>query len=547
MRTGGILGGDGLMPNVSALILLSACSVSDPPSPPIFGDPKQPNEAGEQAETHAVVARRPNGAVNIVVGHRFTGPSFINNNSASPLDIKYDESLPGDVSFRRGASIGGWSYSATGAVWQAPGKVYPQFVWGQPVAILWSDPALAVGRTNQSLVAYANLAVSKQAFDAVAGASQNELPGWPTNLTTPDGINLVDSICVALSFDGGVQFGDLVCAREPDIGDAGTDQTTTAIGAGDRVYVAVDDWAPSSPPFGGGGRILLYELHYTGQPTPTLEKLAVDPDMDGYSRGPELRRDQSGAVWLSAMNPAGTVRLCQVLGGGCSYVGQVTADARLFASLPAGVVTDKELRSGVSADFAVNRTQLAGSTVREFVFVYSRLDPDTSRPYVGATRCFRFGLSGDLGCQDIDAWGTQKRTGYQVQPRIELVDKSAAQDGSGADWRYAFYEFGRNEIGTGRAQVTLATLFGTLPNPAEPKVAFAPLPGADPEVCPAYYSWADAHYWGDYFGLVAVPPVPGNANWRHLAVYSSDEQRGCEPSHPLQGRNLHVVAWGWTD
>lgn len=107
--------------------------------------------------------------MNIVVGHRFTGPSFINNNSANPLDVKYDESLPGDVAFRRGSSINGWSYSATGAVWQAPGKVYPQFVWGEQIAILWSDPALAVGRTNQSLVAYASLAVSKQAFDAVAG------------------------------------------------------------------------------------------------------------------------------------------------------------------------------------------------------------------------------------------------------------------------------------------------------------------------------------------------------------------------------------------
>jgi hypothetical protein len=203
--------------------------------------------------------------VNIVAGHRFTGPSFVNNNSANPLDITYDESLPGDVSFRRGSSINGWSYSANGVVWQAPGKVYPQFVWGDPVAILWSDPALAVGHINQSLVAFASLAVSKQAFDAVAGASQDTLSGWPTTLATPDGINLVDSVCVTLSFDGGVQFGDLVCAREPDIGTDGTDQTTAAIGAGDRVYVAADDFTPLSPP-GGGGRILLYELHYTGQP-----------------------------------------------------------------------------------------------------------------------------------------------------------------------------------------------------------------------------------------------------------------------------------------
>ncbi|MBE7480648.1 MAG: hypothetical protein HS104_11785 [Polyangiaceae bacterium] len=524
--------------------IMAGCAVSDPP---LIGSPKQPHESGEQAEVHAVVARRLNGSVNLVVGHRFTGPNFMNNVAGNPKDITYDQSLPGGVSFRRGSSINGWSYSANGASWQAPGKVYPQFVWGEPVAILWSDPALAVGLTNPSLVAYASLAVSRQAFDSVAGTSQTSLNGWPTTLTTPDGINLVDSVCVALSFDGGVQFGDLTCIREPDIGDYGTDQTTVAIGAGGRVFVAADDFRTSTTL----GRLLLYELVYTGASEPFLQKLPVDADMETYSRSPELRRDQSGVVWLSGMNDAGTVRLCQVTSDGCTYIGQVTTGAKVFASLPAGVVTDKKLRSGVSADFAVNRTQLAGSTVREFIFVYSRVepggDPDASRTYVGVTRCFRFGLEGVLSCQDIDAWGARLRAGYQTQPRIEFVDKSPGQDGSGADWRYAFYEFGRDEIAQGHAQVTLATLYGTLPSAADPTVVFSPLPGPDPEVCPAYYEWQNAHYWGDYFALLAVPPVPGNANWRHLAIYSSDEQRGCVPSHPLQGRNLHVVAWGWVD
>lgn len=524
-----------------ALPAACACSVSDPP---LTGDPI--NRVGEQAETHAVVARRPNGSVNLVVGHRFTGPYYLNNNKSNPPDILY---LPPDsVSFRRGSSIMGWSYSASGTLWNAPGKVYPQNVWGEQVAILWSDPALAVGLANPSLVAYASLAASAQAFDEVTAASEDPdtLHGWPANTTTPAGFNLVDSVCVTLSFDGGVQFGDLVCAREPDIGTVGTDQTTVAIGAGDRVYVAVDDY--DTLPAGPGGRILLYELIYTGVPTPLLKKVPVDSQMGFASKGPELRRDQAGGVWLSGMDAAGSLRLCRVTDLGCTYVGQVTSGAELFATLPAGVVTPKPLQTAVSGDFAVNRLSLGSfPNARQFIFAYSRLDAGNGNPYIAATLCVLPSLGGTLGCQDIADWSTAPLSGYQIQPDIELVDKSPSQDGSGADWRYAFYEFGGEGVGAGRAQVTLATLLGVSGGDAL-GVTFSPLPGPDPLVCPAYYSWSDVNYWGDYFALLAVPPIPGNPSWRHLAINSSDEGRGCNPSaHPLQGDQLHVTAWGWVD
>lgn len=530
------VGGHRLRAVAIGAALCFGCSVSDPPIPPLIGTPKEPNQSGEQAETDAVVARTPDGAINVVVGHRFTGPYFFNNNPAGTLDIFYTQPTLDGVVFRRGSSIMGRSFSTDGGfTWQAPGKVYPQFVHGEPTALLWSDPALAVGLTDQSLVAYASLAVSTQSFDAVADGDL--LFGWPPNVATPDGQGIVDAVCVSLSFDGGVNFdNEVVCARDPEIGMTGTDQTTVAIGAGNRVYVAADDFS--------NREILLYELVHIGVPLPFLKKIPVDPMMLDASRGPELRRDQSGEVWMSGTSAGGTIKLCRITNTQCEFIGDVTTGVDLFALLPKGIVSDQQLRSASSGDFAVNRLSLSDTTIREFLFAYSRSDFGASPPYVGVTRCFLLSFSGGLTCEDIDAWGTQSRAGMHLQPNIELVDKSAAQDGSGADWRYAFYEFARPEIATGHAQVTLATLSGTLPPSGFPSANFTPLPGPDPTVCVANYPIAD--YWGDYFGLVAVPNP--NQTWRHVAVYSSDEARGCEQvHHPRQGRNLHVVAWGWGD
>ncbi|MEZ4224660.1 MAG: hypothetical protein R3B13_27160 [Polyangiaceae bacterium] len=519
--------------------VLCGCSVSDPPSPPILGIPQEPNQSGEQAETDLVVARTPAGSTNLVVGHRFTGPFFFNNNASSGLDIFYTDQTLDGVVFRRGSSIMGYSFSQDGGyTWQAPGKVYPQFVHGEPTALLWSDPALAVGFTNPSLVAYASLAVSTSSFDALTLGTDTEdlLSGWPPDLDTPEDQGIVDSICVALSFDGGVNFdNEVVCAREPDIGLTGTDQTTTAIGAGNRVYVAADDFTPDE--------ILLYELVYTGVPVPFLKRLPVDAMMLDASHGPELRRDQGGEVWMSGTSAGGTIKLCHVTTTGCEFVGDVSSGVDLFAQLPSGVASGEALRSASSGDFAVNRLALGDLSVREFIFAYSRSRPTDFSPYVGVTRCFMVSLAGGISCEDVDAWGTGLRAGMQLQPNIEFVDKSAAQDGSGADWRYAFYEFARPEIATAHAQVTLATLSGPLPASAFPTVGFQPLPGPDPAVCPANYPFSD--YWGDYFGLAAVQNP--DQSWRHVAVYSSDEARGCEPHHPRQARNLHVVAWGWND
>lgn len=531
-----------------AVLVLAGCAVSDPPNPPLTGPAQEPQQSGEQAETDAVLAQLPNGNPIVVAGYRYTGPHYLNNDPEASFDIIYDGNTDATVAFLRGSSIMGWSYSLNGGVtWQAPGKIYPQYADGDEVAIMWSDPALASGFINRSLVAYASLAASKQAFDLVTLGSSAEdvLFGWPPSVDRPDvpgsdKYGIVDSLCVALSFDGGVSFERPVCKRPDGIGLDGTDQTTVAVDALDRVYVAVDDFANDD--------LRLFQLVYIGVPEAFLAPIAMPPEMSGFSHGPELRRDQDGLVWLAGVDTIGRVAMCRVGPNACTYVGEVTTDTDLFALLPAGIVSPEPLRSGSSADFGVNRLQLTPEvTAREFVFAYTRAvsAPGGDRVVTGLTRCFLLSLGGALNCEDIDAWGSDSREGQHLQPNIEFVDKSDTQDGTGADWRYAFYEFARSDVSVGRAQVTLGRLSGTLPSTLPPSVTFFPLAATDPQVCEADYPLYD--YWGDYFALLAVPPIPPSTSWRHVAAYSSDEGRGCVPSHPRQGRNLHVVSWSWVD
>ncbi|MFO0571500.1 MAG: hypothetical protein U0263_38070 [Polyangiaceae bacterium] len=526
------------------VFVISGCAVTDPRDPPLFGPPQEPQQSGEQAETDAVLAETPEGNPVVVVGHRYTGPSHLNNDEEQPFDIVYGGSNDAGVAFLRGSSIMGWSYSLNGGLaWEAPGKIYPENgVFGDPVAVLWSDPALASGFVNRSLVAYASLAGSTQAFNAVTGGTDTAdiLFGWPPSVDRPDfpgpdDFGIIDSLCVAVSFDGGINFERPVCKRPAGIGASGTDQTTVAIGAGDRIYVAVDDFSNEE--------VRLFELIYTGEPAPFLSPISMPAEMIGFQHGPELRRDQDGFVWLAAVDGLGSIAMCLVTSSGCQFIGSVTTGTDFFATVPGGIVSPEPLRSGSSADFGVNRVSLDGLTVREFIFAYTR--QDAQREITGLTRCFLFSIQGTLSCEDVAAWGSASRAGQHLQPNIEFVDKSPEQDGSGADWRYAFYEFDRPDVAQGHAQVTLGRMSGALPSTLAPSVTFFPLTALDPEVCPADYPTFD--YWGDYFALLALPPIAPSTSWRHMAAYSSDESRGCAPAHPRQGRHLHVVAWSWQD
>jgi hypothetical protein len=130
-----------------------ACAVTDPRDPPLVGTPQEPQQSGEQAETDAVLAQTLDGAPIVVVGHRYTGPNYLNNDPSQPFDISYTDPTAQGVAFLRGSSVMGWSYSLNGGfTWESPGKIYPAHVFGDPVAVMWSDPALAAGMTNKSLV-----------------------------------------------------------------------------------------------------------------------------------------------------------------------------------------------------------------------------------------------------------------------------------------------------------------------------------------------------------------------------------------------------------
>ncbi|GMV17234.1 MAG: hypothetical protein AMXMBFR56_54580 [Polyangiaceae bacterium] len=512
-----------------------ACTVpvSDPPT--AQGTPQEPQQSGEQAETDLAVAENESGGRVLIAGYRYTGSHPLHNNPESSTDLVY---LPGGgVEVARGASIMGWSYSTNaGLTWSAPGKIYPDAVFGDPMAVLWSDPALAVGMTNKRLVAYASLSVSTERFDQHTGGG-DVFFGWPPAINLPN--NIIDGLCVALSFTGGVSFPALVCKVPDGIGAAGTDQTTIAIGRDDTIYTAVEDVSAA--------RTRLFKVVFGSDFDLSLEEIPMPTAMGNFSRGPELRRDQEGEVFLAATDQftSREVRLCRVTPDGCLYLGEVTAATQVFADLVGSSVSALPLRSGVSVDFGVNH--LASELgIRELVFVYSR-KPTPDRTVVGATRCLST-LSTLLDCQDVPEWGTEQRAGQHFQPNLEFVDKSPEQNGSRPDWRYAFYEVDRPGVASGHAQLTLATLGGAQPSTNPLTLQYRTLVAPDPRVCTAKYLYgASSEYWGDYMGFTALAPL-GAEPWRHVVAYSSDERRGCDPtSHPLQGRHLHVESSFWTD
>jgi len=65
---------------------------------------------------------------------------------------------------------------------------------------------------------------------------------------------------------------------------------------------------------------------------------------------------------------------------------------------------------------------------------------ETQPLHIGITRCIRTADGLTFGCEDMPGLGTASLPGQQFQPRIEVADLSAAQDGSLTDVRYAFYE-----------------------------------------------------------------------------------------------------------
>lgn len=511
-----------ILPCGALPLVLAACSsnVADPRQPYPLGPPSEPQHSGEQAEVATTVARALNSQPTFLAAYRYTGsapePDGLN-------DIVYGPN--NTVTIRDGASIAGWSISFDrGIVWSPGTKVYPHAAqqFGDRIAVLWSDPSISAGMLNPSFVAYSSLGISQTAFDSVKG-TDGSLHFWPGGGNG----GIVDSICVALSTNGGLSFPDLFCKRPPDISSAGTDQSAVGIDKDDRVFVVADDYAAK--------KLDLYELVLGG-----FLRISVDPQMGTASHTPRIARDQDGELWLAAArSDTNDVRLCHIRPGiatkpgGCDFVGQVTQQALAFP-----VVSNSNIgnvRTGLTVSFAANRIR-ALIPATDFYFTYQV--SDGTHLHVGATQC-RLTTVAPFACYDVPQWGTGTAA-QQFQPALAFLDRSELGDGTEPDPQYAFYQIDDPEVAPGHARVKRAHMLGSPFAGVTPSVVIEDLPfAADPSVCTAKYG-GGYEYWGDFFGFQAVLG-------RHVTVYSSDEGLGCSQINNFQGHQLHLQSWFWSD
>lgn len=422
-----------------------------------------------------------------------------------------------------------------GFVWSPGSKLYPtpMNTFGDAVAVLWGDGAIGSGYVNHSLVAYSTLAISQTAFDSVK-QNDNAVHFWPGGGNG----GIVDSLCVALSFDGGFGFPNLFCKRPDGIGLSGTDQTSIGIGKGDRIFVVTDDFA--------NDQLRLYETGplVLGGFLP----VAIDAQMGTATHTPRIARDQDGELWLAASrSDAKDVRLCHIrpgsvnAPGGCDFVGAVTQMAEHFPVLEKSNIGF--VRTGLTVSFAANRIQaLIPATDFYFAYQVGALDGmGNTILHIGATQCRLTGVA-PFTCYDVPTWGTGS-SAQQFQPALTLVDRSEAGDGSLPEVEYAFYDIDdvANGVPAGHARIRRAVLHGgpfTLLPPPATFASFENLPLADdPMVCTAKYGF-QYEYWGDFFGFQVVGS-------RHVAVYSSDEALGCSQTNNFQGHHLHLQSWFW--
>lgn len=512
------------------VLALSGCNVADPHQPFPLGPPSEPQHSGEQAEVTTTLARSPNNQDVLVAAYRYTGTTTIPE-SGGTHDIDYGAN--NSVVIHQGASIAGISTSLDGGILWSPGvKFYPTSTntFGDPVAVLWGDGAVASGFTNRNLVVYSTLAIGQSAFDAVK-LPNDTIPFWPGGGTG----GIIDSVCVTMSFDGGLSFSNIFCKRPDGIGTSGTDQTSVAIGKDDRVFVVTDDFSNQELRLYETGPLML------GGFLP----IAIDPQMGTATHTPRIARGQDGELWLAAArSDTSEVRLCHIrpgtatAGGRCDFVGVVTQMALPFPVLEQSTIG--LVRTGSTVSFAVNRVE-ALIPATDFYFAYHVGIPNNTGKtilHIGATQCRLTDVS-PFTCYDVPAWGSGVAA-QQFQPTIAV---STGAIGLVPRVEYAYYDVDDpgNGVAPQHARVRRAILSGGLFGAAPPSQTFATfedLPLApDPKVCTAKYR-PGIEYWGDFFGYQVVGD-------RHVTVYSSDEGLGCSQTNNFQGHQLHLQSWFW--
>ncbi len=282
------------------------------------------------------------------------------------------------------------------------------------------------GFVDKKLVAYSALAVSEAAFDA------NEVNGvlpWFLSSAVGKGApaNIIDSVCVATSEDGGQNYPAIVCVHPtttsaPFSMSQGTDQTSVGVDTNDRVFVVTDDFGANDAT---GLGLRLYAL-FTGPFGAGFVPVAIDPQMGDAHHTPRIARDQDGELWLAAGADSGAVRLCHVTVDSCDFVGTLTTNAAPFQAITDATSSLFGLRTGLTVSFAVNR--VLGSGVlhpehHDFYFAYQDLktSTDTGRLTIIAGEC-SFSQVFPFACaSDALTWDTPL-DGEHFQPNVSFVD-----------------------------------------------------------------------------------------------------------------------------
>ena len=536
-----------------------------------------PQQNGEQAETDLAVARdRITGQPVLVSSYRWTGPAPID---LGPNDIDYGSgpanNLSQAVTFHRGASLGGFAFSADGGrSWNAPGKVRPP---AQQFPILWGDARLAVDRLHPYRVAMTNLAVSDQAYRSAQGydASTDSLHRWPTGLsefTQPPQCNvipgqqecdIVDSVCVSLSSNAGRTFQTPACHQERRCSQNGasclSDAECSATGETctprslDQPTVAFDENGLAVAAFWENDeragttahdKLLLYRLTPAGQFIVWVP-LAIDDVMTSHYF-PKVRADRLGRIWLAAPTNRGTtagIQLCRLDPGSdtCTFVQEVTFGIDTVNAQPNLRVPNVPnvplftVRTGQALDFAVNVVGANNATEMRFVY-----HSGTSPLAIHVLQCTLDDANPVPTCSEHPEWSTDGLGQDAAQPTISMVDRSPAGDGTNVTWDYAFITGPNANVPSPNPPYAVAFNRAMVPNGGAVRLNDE-LP---PDICVAHYPVA--FYWGDFIGFAGFRD-PRTGQFAHIATWSSDNLRGCNPTNLWQGSNLHIAASSWTD
>jgi hypothetical protein len=429
----------------------------------------------------------------------------------------------------RGVSAMGWSTSVdAGVSWLYHGKINPPSGW----SAIWGDPTLAVDPLNHSIVYYAMLAASDDAWNAETGGANI------TNLSP--GRDMVDGFCVARSTNEGIDFPQVTC-QKTGTGPATADRTAIAVDELSRVYVAQNS---TSGPDGQttGSVVWRSDLgvwnSFHPLPTPPIAALSE----------PTLFTDPRGDVWFASRSGRGLsgedVNMTRWLTSDTGWDQVMSPTAQCFQSLAARDVTydgTRQIRNAHSYALQIaldeggaivlrGGFQLARNDLRDFIQFFEIPS--------GSSSCFA----------PPNTWSTIADSGRQFELTIDYHDRGAKNvtGGVGPAW-WAVYrttqQVDQNQplVWTRAVQVNKA-----LPSTRTLILPIDVSPLTEP-ICPRHEDGGltkIADYYGDYIGITQILDTSGF--WWAVAAYSySTPAPPCDVETPFLGRPTNIFSGRW--